>query len=116
MMLWKATGLSKPLPWALVLLAGLCSSAASAATKYVDNSGAPACSNSASNGSEAQPWCTVAYGVSHIASGDTLYVKRGTYNEAFTITDHRVNRRAHSHLRLPDTRRSCGAQASAAAE
>jgi hypothetical protein len=86
MMLLKATGLSKPLPWALVLLAALCSSAASAATKYVDNSGAPACSNSASNGSETQPWCTVAYGVSHIASGDTLYVKRGTYNEAFTIT------------------------------
>jgi hypothetical protein len=96
MMLLKGTGLSKPLSWSLVLLASLCSNAASAATKYVDNSGAPACSNSTSNGSEAQPWCTVAYGVSHIVSGDTLYVKRGTYNEAFTISGPSGTTSAHT--------------------
>ena len=57
-----------------------------AAIRYVDNSGSPVCSNGPSNGSEASPWCTIAYGVSHIASGDTLYVKNGTYNEELTIS------------------------------
>lgn len=57
-----------------------------AATKYVDNSGTPPCSNSTSFGSESQPFCTITYGVAHIAGGDTLYVKNGTYPGAFTIT------------------------------
>lgn len=55
------------------------------ATKYVDNSGAPACANTSSNGTEAAPFCTLAYGLGQITGGDTLYVKTGTYNEAFRI-------------------------------
>src|SRR5262245_15419200 len=58
---------------------------ASAATKYVDNSGSPACSNSTSFGSEAQPWCTITYGLARIAGGDDLYVKQGTYNEELFV-------------------------------
>lgn len=57
-----------------------------AATFYVNNAGSPACSNSPSNGSEANPWCTITYGVGRIASGDTLNVKAGTYTEVVTIT------------------------------
>ena len=52
---------------------------------YVDNSGSPACSDVPSFGTEAHPWCTVQYGVGRITGGATLYVKNGTYNEAFTI-------------------------------
>ena len=57
-----------------------------AATKYVDNSGAPSCANNPANGTQAAPFCTVQYGISRIVGGDTLYVKNGTYNESFTIT------------------------------
>ncbi len=60
------------------------SHAATGAT-YVDNSGVAACSDSPGNGSTSNPWCTVAYGISRIGSGETLYVKNGTYNESFTI-------------------------------
>lgn len=63
----------------------LLSTHALAAVFYVDNSGSPVCSNSSSNGSEARPWCTINYGVSRLSSGDTLYVKRGTYNEVVYI-------------------------------
>lgn len=52
---------------------------------YVDNSGSPACANTPSNGTEANPWCTINYGISQISSGATLYVKAGTYNEAVLI-------------------------------
>ena len=52
---------------------------------YVDNSGSPACSDVPSFGTETHPWCTVQYGVGRITGGATLYVKNGTYNEAFTI-------------------------------
>jgi parallel beta-helix repeat protein len=58
---------------------------ASGATRYVDNSGSPACSNDPSFGSEAQPWCTINYGLSRISGGDDLVVKQGTYNEAVFI-------------------------------
>ena len=64
-----------------MLLVTLFSAPADAASRYVDNSGSPACSNSPSAGSEAQPWCTINYGVTHISSGDDLYVKQGTYRE-----------------------------------
>jgi parallel beta-helix repeat protein len=60
----------------------LVSSEALGATRYVDNSGSPACSNSASSGSEAVPWCTITYAVNNINGGDDVYVKQGTYNEA----------------------------------
>src|SRR6185295_19075096 len=51
----------------------------------VDNSGSPPCANNASLGSEANPWCTISYGVANIGSGDDLVVKRGTYNEGVYI-------------------------------
>jgi hypothetical protein len=68
----------------------LCVSAESRAAGifYVDNSGSPVCSNTPTNGSAANPWCTVSYGVGRLASGDTLLVKNGTYNESFTISGH----------------------------
>jgi hypothetical protein len=71
----------------MLVLLGLFTSShlAAAATYYVDNSGSPACSNSPANGSQGAPWCTVQYGVSRLRGGDTLYVKNGTYNEAFSI-------------------------------
>ena len=56
-----------------------------AADFYVDNSGSPACNDSASNGSEAAPWCTITFGVGQISGSDTLFVKTGTYAESFTI-------------------------------
>jgi parallel beta-helix repeat protein len=52
-----------------------------AASLYVDNSGAPSCSNSPTGGSESKPWCTINYGIGRMGSGDTLYVKGGTYRE-----------------------------------
>jgi len=52
---------------------------------YVDNSGS--CSDSASYGSESNPFCTIGYAVSQISGGDTIYVKKGTYNENLYITD-----------------------------
>jgi parallel beta-helix repeat protein len=63
------------------LLALISAVTVNAATYYVSNSGSPACANNASNGSEAKPWCTITYGIGHLASGDTLLVKSGTYNE-----------------------------------
>ncbi|MDH5641810.1 MAG: right-handed parallel beta-helix repeat-containing protein, partial [Nitrospira sp.] len=57
-----------------------------AATFYVDNSGSPECSNSPRHGSDSKPWCTINYGISRIAGGDTLYVKNGTYREDVYIS------------------------------
>ena len=59
----------------------LFSNVAYCATYYVDNSGSPACSNSSSYGTEANPWCTITYGIAHINGGDNLYVKAGIYRE-----------------------------------
>jgi parallel beta-helix repeat protein len=53
---------------------------------YVDNSGSPPCSDSPTSGSASSPWCTINYGISHLKSGDTLYVKAGTYREDIRIT------------------------------
>ena len=55
-----------------------------ATTYYVCNSGDPACDNTG-NGSISKPWCTIAYGISRMNGGDTLYVKSGTYNEELFI-------------------------------
>jgi hypothetical protein len=76
--------------WKLVflitlLLSSFAAESRAAGTFYVDNSGSPVCSNSPTNGSAANPWCTVAYGVSRLSSGDTLYVKQGTYSGNFSI-------------------------------
>jgi chitodextrinase len=54
-------------------------------TFYVSNSGSPACSNTSTNGSQASPWCTITYGLGQIRSGDTLYVKAGSYTEDIYI-------------------------------
>jgi hypothetical protein len=50
---------------------------AHAATKYVNNAGS--CSDSSTAGSTTTPFCTPQYGVTRLASGDTLYIKAGTY-------------------------------------
>ncbi len=69
----------------LLLIVLLISSPTWAATKYVDNSGAPACSDVPGNGSQANPWCTIGYAESQISGSDTVEVKNGTYAESFTI-------------------------------
>jgi WD40 repeat protein len=79
----KQTALRLCISFSMVVLGG---DAAYAATRYVDNSGSPACSNSTSYGSETQPWCTITYGLARIASSDDLYVKQGTYNEELYIS------------------------------
>jgi len=65
----------------LSFLAILFSNIAYCATYYVDNSGSPTCSNSLPYGTEANPWCTINYGITHISGGDNLYVKAATYHE-----------------------------------
>lgn len=47
----------------------------SAATQYVSTTG----SNSTGDGTTIKPWGTISFGVSKLASGDTLIVKAGTY-------------------------------------
>ncbi|MEI6488555.1 MAG: T9SS type A sorting domain-containing protein [Bacteroidota bacterium] len=49
-------------------------------TFYVATTG----SNS-NTGSSANPWLTIQYAANHIASGDTVIVNSGTYNERVTI-------------------------------
>lgn len=56
-----------------------------AATYYVDNSPEANCANTNGNGTEANPWCTLNYGLSRMKGGDTLLVKSGTYNETLYI-------------------------------
>lgn len=74
---------------ALVLLgsfagAGTCQAQGGSA-HYVDG-GSAAARDSPGNGSEANPWRTIGYGISRLGSGDTLNVRAGTYNEVFAIT------------------------------
>jgi parallel beta-helix repeat protein len=81
--------LVRPLSRTLLMAASLAlvSNAAVAATYYVDNSGSPVCNNSTAFGSEAQPFCTIAYGVTRLAGSDELVVKQGTYSSSsLTIT------------------------------
>jgi thermitase len=53
---------------------------------YVDNSGSPACGNFSGWGTEANPWCTINYGINNMSAGGTLYVKAGTYREDVYIS------------------------------
>ena len=70
-----------------------------AAIYYVDSSGSPACANSGGQaGSQAAPFCSVQYGISRLSSGDTLYVKNGTYSGDFTITGPSGTAGAHTVL------------------
>lgn len=58
-----------------------------AGTLYVNNSGSPACSDTAGQaGDSSHPFCTVSYGVSRLVGGGTLNVMSGTYPGDFTIT------------------------------
>ncbi len=41
-------------------------------------------------GTIGAPWRTVAYGVTHISTGDTLYLRGGSYHEAFRVTVNEV--------------------------
>ena len=54
---------------------------------YVDNSPTSNCSNNPSYGLETNPWCTISYALGQIRSGDTIYVKTGTYNETLYISN-----------------------------
>jgi hypothetical protein len=71
----------------LNFLAILFSNIAYCATYYVNNSGSPACSNSAGFGTLGKPYCTITYTISRISVGDTIYVRSGTYNEELYITN-----------------------------
>jgi len=72
----------------MLFLLGLFTSshAVAGAIFYVDNSGSPACANTGGqSGSQAAPFCSIQYGISRLAGGDTLYVKNGTYAGDFSI-------------------------------
>ena len=73
-MIMKTTKLLKPrlLP-CLILLLFL--NTASAATKYVSNTG----NNSNSGNSWAQAWLTLQWASTHITAGDTVWIQDGTY-------------------------------------
>ncbi len=69
------------------------------ATYYVDNSGSPACSDQASYGSEAQPWCTVGFALSQISGGDDILIKTGVYNETFTLSNLTASSNDHTVIK-----------------
>jgi parallel beta-helix repeat protein len=56
-------------------------SAASGDTFYVDTGG----SNTTGNGTSANPWKTIQFGVDHLGPGDLLLVNPGTYSGPVTI-------------------------------
>jgi hypothetical protein len=58
---------------------------ADGADLHVANSGSPPCSDSPAAGSEANPYCTIGYGLGRITGGSRLYVHAGTYDEALYI-------------------------------
>src|SRR5262249_43308675 len=70
----------------LLFVGTISSCVAHAATHYVNNTGAPAYSNNAALGTEAQPCCTIGFGIGQLHSGDELVVKQGTYNEDVFIS------------------------------
>jgi hypothetical protein len=59
-----------------------------AVTYYVNNSGSTACSNTPppGHGTQANPFCTITYGISRMIGGDTLNVQAGIYAESVDIT------------------------------
>jgi len=61
----------------LGLTALLCVAGAQAATRYVSPSG----SDTTGDGSLGNPWKTINYALGQMASGDTLYMRGGTYAE-----------------------------------
>jgi hypothetical protein len=64
----------------IVALAVVTTSAASANTYYVDDTG-----NNANPGTLSQPFRTISYSVNQLSAGDTLYVRDGLYQESVLI-------------------------------
>lgn len=66
--------------WAIlsVIAYFVCGGVAQAATYYVSKAG-----SDSNSGTEGSPFLTVNRGVAQLSAGDTLYVKSGTYDEAF---------------------------------
>ncbi|RJQ62934.1 MAG: right-handed parallel beta-helix repeat-containing protein [Desulfobacteraceae bacterium] len=58
-------------------------SVARAASYYVDRTNAGASDGNA--GTESRPWATIQHAADSVASGDTVYVKTGTYNESIKL-------------------------------
>lgn len=63
-----------------LLLLGIPSATAEAASYYVSTSG-----NDSASGTSTAPFRTLSKGVSVLSAGDTLYVKQGTYNERLRV-------------------------------
>ena len=42
-------------------------------------------SNTTGNGSSANPWGTIQFGINKLKAGDTLIIREGTYNEKLTV-------------------------------
>ena len=66
----------------VTVIACLASVTVDASIRYVSPSG----SNYWGSGTAGHPWRTIAYGISHISSGDTLRLANGTYNESVSVT------------------------------
>lgn len=58
----------------------------SAAIYYVDNSDMATCNNTIDAGTEDRPWCSIAYALKQIHGGDTLRIKKGIYENQYTLT------------------------------
>ncbi|MDZ7938377.1 MAG: right-handed parallel beta-helix repeat-containing protein [Rhodoferax sp.] len=53
---------------------------------------APSGNDSTGTGTLAQPWRSLASALNHGATGDTLYVRAGTYTGGFNFTNGKINR------------------------
>lgn len=62
-----------------LLLCLLWSAPASAATYYVATSGSSPAGSNANAGSLGAPWLTIGYAMSHVACGDIILIRAGTY-------------------------------------
>jgi hypothetical protein len=78
----------KFLPSLAAALLWLATSAASAATYYVATTG----SDSAGDGSTGKPFKTIGAGLNKMASGDTLIVKAGVYQDKANFINPRINK------------------------
>jgi hypothetical protein len=58
---------------------------ANATVYYVATNG-----NDANPGGQSQPFRTIAKGISVLVSGDTLYLRQGTYNESIDVARYNI--------------------------